>query len=266
MVECGHRCCVCGENFVAGEGPHYPLVRHQGSLRSRTCWSCAACATLGLTTKTGIKRRSRNYKALALGRPHTRASRSDVRAKATRHSETGHDQGRILKATRIACWSRSLRSSMPSPKDVSRVSVKQGSILLTVATHADGAGRLLTQKKRSTELQALLETHPDLAASNSGAESLESYHDERARTDSRFNEANTVEAHLRDLLAGAASARPAQLATASPAGRQDRGPRLALRRPRRPSPPAARGAGRAPSARRPDPPEPRHRRQPLPGR
>src|SRR5690606_6390893 len=44
-----------------------------------------------------------------------------------------------------------------SPKDILTVSVNQGSILLTVAIPADGAGRLLHSEEAHSELQALLD-------------------------------------------------------------------------------------------------------------
>jgi type I restriction enzyme R subunit len=94
------------------------------------------------------------------------------------------------------------------PKDVFTVSVKQGSVILTVSLPADGADKLLHSQEAQSNLRTLLGPTKLLGVSEAG-ESADPQ-EQRSRRITGFNEGNTVEAHLRDILAGPVTGRPMQ--------------------------------------------------------
>ncbi|MBP2489130.1 type I restriction enzyme R subunit [Rhizobium leguminosarum] len=89
--------------------------------------------------------------------------------------------------------------------DVFTVSVRQGSILLTVSMPADGAGRLLHSTETQDRLRDLLAPIGLLAVEPSTEVYVER---NPAIRGPGFNEGNTVEAHLRDILSGSPTLRP----------------------------------------------------------
>ncbi|MBY2998425.1 HsdR family type I site-specific deoxyribonuclease [Rhizobium leguminosarum] len=206
MVECGHRCCVCGEHVSLEKAHIVPWSATKDHSFENLLVLCSLCHTRSHDEKWDQKT-LKAYKALPWvarykGLPTDFGPKQLVTLKLdTTKEDFEKDKERLLVAIAAVIDA--------SPKDILTVSVKQGSILLTVAIPADGAGRLLHSKEAQSELRALLEPIQILGIEQ-GAESS-SYQDERARKIASFNEGNTVEAHLRDILAGLPAARPRDL-------------------------------------------------------
>lgn len=206
MVECGHRCCVCGEHVSLEKAHIDPWSDTKNHSFENLLVLCSLCHTRS-HDENWDQKTLKDYKALPWvarykGVPSDFGLKQLVTLKLdTTKEDFERDKERVLAAIAAVIDA--------SPKDILTVSVKQGSIILTVAVPADGGGRLLNSEETQSKLQALLDPI-QLIGIEPGAESS-SYQDERARRIASFNENNTVEAHLRDILAGQSSHRPRDL-------------------------------------------------------
>ena len=203
MIECGHRCCACGETVSLEKAHIIPWSATKDHSFENLVVLCSLCHTLShdqkWDTKTLELYKKKPWVARYKGVPADFGPRQLVTLKLdTTKDDYEKDKERILLAIAAVIDA--------SPKDVLTVSVKQGSILLTVAVPADGAGRLLHSAETQSKLRDLLE-FIKVARIEPGEESA-SFPDERARRIASFNEGNTVEAHLRDVLAGPSTLRP----------------------------------------------------------
>ena len=208
MVECGHRCCVCGEHVSLEKAHIVPWSATKDHSFENLLVLCSLCHTRS-HDEDWDQKTLKGYKALPWvarykGVPCDLGPKQLVTLKLdTSKEDFEKDKERVLVAIAAVIDA--------SPKDILTVSVKQGSIVLTVAVPADGASRLLHSAQAQSELQALLHPIKLLEIEASSADSSSS--DERARQIAAFNEGNTVEAHLRDILTGLPASRPRELST-----------------------------------------------------
>jgi type I restriction enzyme R subunit len=203
MVECGHRCCACGETVSLEKAHIIPWSATRDHSFENLIVLCSLCHKLSHDQKWDAKTldayKKKPWVARYKGIPTDFGPKQLVTLTLdTTKEDYEKDKDRILAAIAAVIDA--------SPKDVLTVSVKQGSIILTVAVPVDGAGRLLNSAQTQSNLRDLM--HPiKVAGIEPGGESA-SFPDERARRIASFNEGNTVEAHLRDILAGRSTSRP----------------------------------------------------------
>lgn len=206
MVECGHRCCVCGEHVSLEKAHIVPWSVTKDHSFENLLVLCSLCHTRS-HDEDWDEKTLKDYKQLPWvarykGVPADFGPKQLLTLKLdTTKEDFEKDKERVLVAIAAVIDA--------SPKDVLTVSVKQGSILLTVALPADGAGRLLHSAEAQSELQVLLGPIKLLGIAPGEHSSL--YQDARARQIASFNEGNTVEAHLRDILAGLPTTRPEEV-------------------------------------------------------
>lgn len=203
MIECGHRCCACGETVSLEKAHIIPWSATKDHSFANLLVLCSLCHKLSHDQNWDAKTlecyKKKPWVARYRGVPADFGPKQLVTLKLDTTKEGyEEDKARILVAIAAVIDA--------SPKDILTVSVKQGSILLTLAVPVDGAGRLLHSVETQARLKELLGT---IKVSNiePGAESA-TYRDERARSIARFNEGNTVEAHLCDILVGRLTLRP----------------------------------------------------------
>ncbi|MGO7864968.1 HsdR family type I site-specific deoxyribonuclease [Rhizobium ruizarguesonis] len=202
MVECGHRCCVCGEHVSLEKAHIIPWAATKDHSFENLLVLCSLCHTRShdenWDEKTLKAYKAKPWVARYKGVPNDLGPKDEIILKlgtTKDHFEQNKDRVLVAIAAAIdAC-----------PKDVFTVSVKQGSILLTVSVPADGAGRLLHSKDTQAMLRELL-APIGLLAVMPGSENPAGI-EQKTRGPS-FNEGNTVEAHLRDILAGQPTLRP----------------------------------------------------------
>ncbi|WP_156348157.1 HsdR family type I site-specific deoxyribonuclease [Sphingomonas sp. Leaf34] len=206
MIDCGHRCCACGETVSLEKAHIIPWSATKDHSFANLLVLCSLCHKLShdqnwdAKTLEGYKKNP--WVARYRGVPTDSGPKQLVTLKLDTTRE-GYEEDKVRILVAIAAVIDA------SPKDILTVSVKQGSILLTLAVPVDGAGRLLHSVETQARLQELLGTIR-VSKIEPGAESA-TYHDERARSFARFNEGNTVEAHLCDILVGRSSFRPKDL-------------------------------------------------------
>jgi type I restriction enzyme R subunit len=203
LIECGHRCCACGETVSLENAHIIPWSATKDHSFENLVVLCSLCHKLShdqewdAKTLEGYKKKP--WVARYKGIPADFGPKQLVTLKLdTTKDDYEVDKERILVAIAAVIDA--------SPKDVLTVSVKQGSILLTVALPADGAGQLLHSAETQSKLRNMLEPIK-VAGIEPGTDSASFQHG-RARSIPRFNEGNTVEAHLRDVLAGPSTLRP----------------------------------------------------------
>ena len=197
MIECGHRCCACGETVSLEKAHIIPWSATKDHSFENLIVLCSLCHKLSHDQKWDAKTlelyKKKPWVARYKGVPTDFGPKQLVTLRLdTTKEDYEKDKGRILAAIAAVIDA--------SPKDVLTVSVKQGSILLTVAVPAEGARRLLHSAQTQSSLQTLMQ--PIGVAGIEPGEVSASFQDERARRIASFNEGNTVEAHLRDILAG----------------------------------------------------------------
>nr|WP_283812595.1 HsdR family type I site-specific deoxyribonuclease [Bradyrhizobium aeschynomenes] len=208
MVECGHRCCVCGEHVSLEKAHIVPWSITKDHSFANLLVLCSLCHTRS-HNEDWDEKTLKYYKQLPWvarykGVPADFGPKQLLTLKLdTTKEDFEKDKERVLVAIAAVIDA--------SPKDVLTVSVKQGSIFLTVALPADGAGRLLHSDVAQSELQTLL--GPIKLLSVALGEHSSTYRDDRARQIASFNEGNTVEAHLRDILAGLPTTRPREISS-----------------------------------------------------
>jgi type I restriction enzyme R subunit len=208
MVECGHRCCVCGEHVSLEKAHIVPWSRTKDHSFENLLVLCSLCHTRS-HDEDWDEKTLKDYKQLPWVARY-KAVPGDFGPKQlltlkldTTKESFEKDKERVLVAIAAVIDA--------SPKDVLTVSVKQGSILLTVALPADGADRLLHSDEAQSELQILL--GPIKLLGIAPGEHSSVYQDDRGRQIAGFNEGNTVEAHLRDILAGLPTTRPREVSS-----------------------------------------------------
>lgn len=206
MVGCGHRCCVCGEHVSLEKAHIVPWSETKDHSFENLLVLCSLCHTRSHDEKWDQKI-LRAYKqtpwvARYKGVPSELGPQQVLTLTLdTTKDDFEKERDRVLVAIAAvidAC-----------PKDVLTLSVKQGSVLLTVSLPADGAVRLLHSKEAQEQLQTLL-APIKLRGIAAGGDSPYPQR-ERRRRSTGFNEGNTVEPHLRDILAGVATSRSTEL-------------------------------------------------------
>ena len=214
MVECGHCCCVCGEHVSLEKAHIIPWSATKDHSIENLLVLCSLCHTRAHNeswdAKTLKEYKKHPWVARYKGVPSGLGPRQLLTLTLdTSKEDFDKNKDRLLVAIAAvidAC-----------PRDVLIVSVKQGSILLTVSVPADAAdrllhspadevGRLLHSKAAQAELQALFGPIKLLDITEGGESP--SHQNERSHRAGGFNESNTVEAHLCHILAGARSNRP----------------------------------------------------------
>jgi type I restriction enzyme R subunit len=182
LIECGHRCCVCGEHVSLEKAHIVPWSATKDHSAENLLVLCSLCHTRSHDEKWDQKT-LKEYKTLPWvarykGVPSDFGPKQLLTLKLdTTKEDFEKNKERLLVAIAAVIDA--------SPKDVLTVSVKQGSILLTVAVPAVGAARLLHSEEAQSKLQALLDPIK-LLGIEQGAESS-SYPDERARRIASFN-------------------------------------------------------------------------------
>ena len=208
MVECGHRCCGCGETVSLEKAHIIPWAATKDHSFENLLVLCSVCHKLSHDQKWDTKTLELYKKKPWVARYKGIPSDFDPKQLVTLTLDTAKDDFEKDKERVLVAIAAVIDAS---PKDVLTVSVKHGSILLTVAVPAEGAGRLLYSEETQSTLQALLDPIK-LVGIEPGAESA-SYQDERARRIASFNEGNTVETHLRDSLSGPPATRPREFSS-----------------------------------------------------
>lgn len=205
MIECGHRCCACGESVSLEKAHIVPWSATKDHSFKNLLVLCSVCHKLSedqkWDTKTLELYKKKPWVARYKGVPSDLGPKQLVTLKLdTTKEDFETEKARVLVAIAAVIDA--------SPKDVLTVSVKQGSVLLTVVLPQSGAQRLLESKELQAELGALIA--PIKLLTVEPAEDRSEDHDARMPY---FNESNTVEAHIRDVLAGPPTKRPEELVT-----------------------------------------------------
>lgn len=196
MVECGHRCCVCGENLSLEKAHIIAWSVTKDHSFENLLVLCSLCHTRShdeaWDEKTLRKFKEKPWVTRYKGVPENVGSRKVVTLKLdTTLDAFEGDKDRVLAALAAVIDA--------SPKDVYTLSIEQGSVLLTASIPADAATRILLSPEAHTELRELLKPIRLISITSDGEAE-----DARKRVDKMysFNESNTVEAFIRDRLAG----------------------------------------------------------------
>jgi type I restriction enzyme, R subunit len=192
MVECGHRCSVCGEGLALEKAHIVPWRRTKDHSLPNLLVLCAVCHTRShdeewdeLTLK--------EYKAKPwVSRYRGSASDFESREVVTIKLDASKESFQVEKGRVVAAISAALDIC---PKDPLVVSIRAGSVYLTVSLPRAAAERLLNDVGVQKRLKILL-APLQLLGIHRNQDPVPS------DKPSRFTESNTVEAFIRDLLCG----------------------------------------------------------------
>ena len=208
MVECGHRCCACGEPVALEKAHIEPWCKTKDHSFENLLVLCGVCHTRSHDEKwdqaTLKKYKERPWIARYRGVADGAGPREIVNL---RLDTTAHDFD-TQKARILAAISAVLDVPM---EEVVFVAVRRGSVIFSVSLPAELTEKLANDVEAQRKLRDLLQPIRllDIWPEHQRDPFTDIAAYEVPRVERRFNEANTVEAFIRDLLAGEAASKNA---------------------------------------------------------